>query len=151
VNIRWIREHEAAAVAQLWFDRSGEDPDPANRLQEYSREPIERHLRLDAIHPQAFCLVAEDDGRLVGFLTAALLSHPTMQGSAGELEELYVMPAARRQGVGTALVRRAVEELRRRGARTVRVLADIEDAGHPFWASVEFANDGTRFSLYEAS
>ncbi|WP_320775438.1 GNAT family N-acetyltransferase [Streptomyces sp. CRN 30] len=69
-------------------------------------------------------LVAELDGRVVGYLR---LGHPTGLASNRHVRAVHglaVDDAARGHGIGRALVRGAVEEARRLGARrlTLRVL-----------------------------
>jgi GNAT superfamily N-acetyltransferase len=64
--------------------------------------------------PKVFCEIAELDGRPVGF-ALWFYNFSTFQGRAGlYLEDLYVRPAARRAGVGGALLqhlaRRCVAE-----------------------------------------
>lgn len=83
--------------------------------------PLEPHL--DSLDPPSVqtarreVLVAERDGRVVGF--AAL--------DGGDLRGLFVEPADRRQGIGSALVDSAVHEARRRGL-SLTVLADPQVA-----------------------
>jgi GNAT superfamily N-acetyltransferase len=64
--------------------------------------------------PKVFCEIAEEDGAPVGF-ALWFYNFSTFQGRAGlYLEDLYVRPAARRAGVGGALLqhlaRRCVDE-----------------------------------------
>ena len=74
--------------------------------------------------PEGF-LVAELDGRLVGYIR---LAHPTplaCNAHVRQIQGLAVADEARGRGVGRALVRAAVEEARRCDARriTLRVLS----------------------------
>ena len=81
-------------------------------------------------------LAAEVDGSLVGF--AAL--------DGGELDGLFVEPAMWRRGIGTALVKAAVHEARRRGLSLVTVVA--EPTAQAFYESCGFRVEGdaeTRF------
>ena len=59
------------------------------------------------------CLLAELHGHPVGICVA------TSYGHSGFIGELIVLPQARGQGIGAALLNRAVELLQQRGARTV--------------------------------
>lgn len=75
-------------------------------------------------HSPEDCLVAEVDGQVAGYV---LLGHPTPLASNAHVQQiqgLAVAGTARGRGVGRALIRAAVEEARRRGARriTLRVL-----------------------------
>lgn len=54
-------------------------------------------------HPRRFTLVAERDGRLLGFGTACAPSEAAFEGS-GEIRWLHVAPEAKRMGLGRALM-----------------------------------------------
>ncbi|MFI5682483.1 GNAT family N-acetyltransferase [Streptomyces sp. NPDC051636] len=77
----------------------------------------ERHTAEDT-------LVAELDGRVVGYLRLGLPTPLASNAHVRQIQGLAVAGEARGRGVGRALVRAAVEEARRRGARriTLRVL-----------------------------
>ena len=85
-------------------------------LAVYEREPdavaiMEADLRRDGWGPRPHftCLVAETGGAVVGFA----LYHPiysTWQGRSMYLEDLYVQPAHRGRGLGTALLARVAAE-----------------------------------------
>lgn len=61
--------------------------------------------------------VARVDGEIMGSLTLAVFRIPT--GLRAWIEDVVVDDAARGAGVGAALNRAALDEARRRGARTV--------------------------------
>jgi ribosomal protein S18 acetylase RimI-like enzyme/ribosomal protein S27AE len=85
-------------------------------------------------------LVAERDDELVGFATGAV----TDTGD-GEIEWLFVAPEARGQEVGTTLFEETRDELRSRGAETVRaaVLSENEE-GEQFFEQFGFEQAGSR-------
>lgn len=66
-------------------------------------------------------LVAEEDGRILGFLTFA-----SEFAESAEITWMAVVPDAHRRGVGRALIDVLVDELSRRGVRLllVKTLAD---------------------------
>lgn len=78
--------------------------------------------------PAAETWVAEDDGKLVGFLS--------LLGS--EVGALFVHPSAWHQGIGRALLAKAVEL---RGDLTLRVFAENE-VGRTFYRKVGFIETG---------
>ncbi|WP_328870832.1 GNAT family N-acetyltransferase [Streptomyces sp. NBC_00287] len=74
-------------------------------------------------HPDDY-LVAELHGRLVGYTRLAFPTPLASNAHVRQIQGLAVADEARGLGVGRALIRAAVEEARRRGARrlTLRVL-----------------------------
>ncbi|MDF1800510.1 MAG: GNAT family N-acetyltransferase [Planctomycetota bacterium] len=78
--------------------------------------------------PAAETWVAEDDGKLVGFLS--------LLGS--EVGALFVHPAAWHKGIGRALLAKAVEL---RGDLTLRVFAENE-VGRTFYRKMGFLETG---------
>ena len=83
--------------------------------------------------PDAFALIAESDGEPVGYAMVQLRG-PEETWATGDrvaqLETLTVLPGHRGQGIGSALVERMHEELRRVGAShfVVSVIASNADA-----------------------
>jgi ribosomal protein S18 acetylase RimI-like enzyme len=69
-------------------------------------------------------LVAEIDRRIVGYIRLAFPTELACNAHVRQIQGLAVADEARGHGVGRALIRAAVEEARRRGARrlTLRVL-----------------------------
>jgi GNAT superfamily N-acetyltransferase len=59
--------------------------------------------------------VAEADAALQGYLIVALVLSVEHQGLMGEIDELFVMPQARSQGVGSELLAAAAAALAQRG------------------------------------
>ena len=60
-----------------------------------------------ASHPAAEVLVAERDGALLGFAILFDLPEVVFARSCGQLDDLFVMPEARGQGIARALVTEA--------------------------------------------
>jgi ribosomal protein S18 acetylase RimI-like enzyme len=69
----------------------------------------------------ALVLVAERDGRVAGYVYAALepLSWKELRGPAGFIHDLVVDGTTRGQGLGRALLEAAIEWLKKRGAPRV--------------------------------
>jgi ribosomal protein S18 acetylase RimI-like enzyme len=70
-------------------------------------------------------------------------------GTAGDLGELYVVPAARHMGTSRGLAEAAIARFRQNGARPVwtHVCAENEVA-HRFLTSLGFEGDAVRFTRY---
>ncbi|MFI8836640.1 GNAT family N-acetyltransferase [Streptomyces afghaniensis] len=75
-------------------------------------------------HAPEDCLVAEAGDRLAGYLHLGFPTPVDSNRHVRQIQGLVVSEEARGRGVGRALVRAAVDEARRRGARrlTLRVL-----------------------------
>ncbi|WP_369388774.1 N-acetyltransferase family protein [Streptomyces sp. CG1] len=98
----------------------------------------ERHV------PQDY-LVAEADGRVVGYIRIARATPLASNAHVLQIQGLAVADEARGQGLGRALIRAAAEEARSRGARrlTLRVLGHNAPA-RALYASEGFAVEGVQ-------
>ncbi|WP_052847562.1 GNAT family N-acetyltransferase [Streptomyces avicenniae] len=95
--------------------------------------------RIDA-DPSQHLLVAERDGRTVGTLQLAILYGLSRQGSPRALiEAVRVRADARGAGIGSELIRLAVEEARRQGCALVQLTSDRTRTGaHRFYERLGF-------------
>jgi GNAT superfamily N-acetyltransferase len=99
VEIRRARDEEIEPLTQL-FIRARNEMDYLPPVPDEAALPIAARIRE---HEEVW--VAEDDGRLLGFLG---IEHSTNLG-APVLEKLYVEPAEQNRGVGSALLDKAKE------------------------------------------
>ncbi|MFD9396091.1 GNAT family N-acetyltransferase [Streptomyces sp. NPDC060000] len=78
----------------------------------------------DERHVPEDYLVAELDGRVIGYVRLALPTSLACNAHVRQIQGLAVLDEGRGRGVGRALIRAALEEARRQGARriTLRVL-----------------------------
>jgi GNAT superfamily N-acetyltransferase len=72
-------------------------------------------------------LVAERDGVVVGMVTGQLVVSTSEGGGSVLVEDMVVIDAARRQGVGRLLLRAVETWARDRGATRLQLLADREN------------------------
>lgn len=102
---------------------------PENRAA--IRETIVQRLVTDTL------LVARQDGDVVGFIMFTVESGRYEQDvTTGLVENLYVEPPARREGVGTALLEAAEQRLAAGGATVVQLEAMADnDAARQFYAA----------------
>lgn len=85
--------------------------------------------------------VAEDEGRLLGYVYAALepMSWKELRGPAGFLHDVAVAEEARRTGVASALIDAAIAWLRERGApRVLLWTAAPNDAAQQLFRAAGF-------------
>ncbi|MGI5425332.1 N-acetyltransferase family protein [Streptomyces sp. CA-179760] len=94
-------------------------------------------------HPPEDCLVAEAGDRLAGYVHLGFPTPVEANRHVRQIQGLAVGEHTRGRGVGRALVRAAVDEARRRGARrlTLRVLAH-NVAARGLYESEGFAVEG---------
>ena len=59
--------------------------------------------------------VADEQGMLLGYLAVVLVTSIEHQGLMGEIDEFYLLPAARSRGIGTRLLATAEAALAHRG------------------------------------
>lgn len=123
--VRAATEADVPALLALWDVAAENDARPAD-----SAEAVRRLLARD---PQA-CLVAEDDGRLVGSVVAG------WDGWRAHLYRLAVHPDARRRGIGSLLLAAASERLVALGAtRLDAMVLERNDLGQQIWRAAGYA------------
>jgi GNAT superfamily N-acetyltransferase len=143
--LREATEQDLSAVAQLWqrldsFHRElGFDfPEPTDAAKVWA-EAYRRTLGRFS-----FVWLAEQDGEVVSFLLARIKHTPAFLGgvSVGEISDLYVEERLRGQGIGTGLVKLAIEWLRAKEVHSieVQILAGNE-GGLEFWMEQGFEPD----------
>lgn len=110
-NVRPARPSDAPQLQELNCLFNGEG---------VSDEALTRR-RLSAPGPER-CLVCECGDRLLGFVCAICFPSFCYVDPVGELTELFVRPDERRMGIGQALVRAMIDQLRSEGVVDIRLL-----------------------------
>lgn len=113
--IRSIAEGDADALFGL-VQQLGHAFEPDRAAFETT---FRRYLAGDA--PGAYLMVAEDDGKLVGYVLMTVFPLLATNGPAAQLQEIVVDADARGTDVGTRLVRAVEEECVRHGVRQLTV------------------------------
>ena len=112
-------KHNEVVIRPFEWDDLSSLVDVTNRSVECNQE--DQYVTAEALKerfdapyffPQANCFVAVADGRIVGYCTAELDPRNGRGWGSG-----HVHPDARRQGIGTALLRRADDRHRERAAQ----------------------------------
>ena len=139
-DVRRAQSDDQMTVGDLWVQllREQDELDDRFGVADNARE------RWDNDFPQWLddetyrIYVAEADDEIVGFASAHRWGPPPIYEESSEvyLDELYVRPEDRRQGLGTQLVHAVRDWTDRIGARRLRlnVLA-TNDAALDFWAT----------------
>lgn len=113
---------------QIRFEQTTDIPAVHSVNCEAFESPTEADLAdvLRARAEEVISLVAEEEGDVVGHILFSPVTFPgTAPLRAMALAPMAVRPARQRVGIGSALVRRGLEECRRRGVAAVVVV------GHP--------------------
>lgn len=114
---------DAGDVARLLHDFNTEFDSPIPTVADLERRFTGLLARDDVI----VLLAAGPNSAPIGFAFLTLRPTPYWDGPLAQLEELYVVPALRDRGVGTALLTRAVDEVRDRGAQEMHINVDEVD------------------------
>ena len=106
----------------------------------YSRDEMRMYLALRS----SFCILAEADGKLVGFTIVD--SRPPR---AGYIVTIDVMPEMRRHGVASALLAETEERLRTQGSPGIRLEVAVNNHGAiDFYKRHGFLEIGTKPGYY---
>lgn len=118
--IRKMTIEDYEAVYALWMSCKGMGLND----QDDSRAGIDRFLRRNP----TTCLVAEQDGGIVGVLMAG------QDGRRGYIYHTAVSPSCRCQGIGSALVERVMQALHEEGiSKAALVVFGRNEPGNRFW------------------
>lgn len=97
-------------------------------------QAVPEDLEVDGLDGEAFHLLATWEGRPVG--TARVLP----LGETGKIGRVCVLEAMRGKGIGQALIRAAVEELRTRGFSRAKLGSQVHAI--PFYEALGFTAEG---------
>jgi GNAT superfamily N-acetyltransferase len=84
-------------------------------------------------------LMAWGEGRVIGVAVLAYRLNVSAAGLFASIEDLYVRPESRRQGVGRALLEEAAERCKIRGVSYVEV--QIDDEAAAFYSAMGYEPD----------
>src|SRR6185369_4520734 len=136
-------------AAQLVRQHHGLDPQRFF-LVEPIEKGYERFLAGELRRKGALVLVAEDAGALLGYAYATLepRNWNDLLDACGKLNDVFVDPAARRRGVGHALLEAVRAELTARGApRVVLMSAWRNPEAHAFFEAAGFRRTMVEMTL----
>lgn len=143
-RVRAMRADDIDRVVELW-----NQVDDEWTLSPMAERTIRRNLEATIDNASAFCLVAEEDGRVQGFVTVGFMSHPVMPGRSAEIEELKVDVEHRGKGLGRELLREAVRWIHNAGIRRVRAhLAEDERGAVSLFKELGFEADEIVLNLW---
>lgn len=89
------------------------------------------------------CILAEDAGRVVGFVTVRASKDADASGEVAEMPTLYVAPPEWRRGLGGLLCRAAMERATQLGFRDLTLwVVEINVRARAFYEAFGFEPDG---------
>jgi ribosomal protein S18 acetylase RimI-like enzyme len=117
------------------------------QLSTSSAAPTPAELRAIVADPATTLLMAREEGRVLGMLTLAVFRVPT--GVRAWIEDVVVDDGSRGAGVASALVRAALEQADRQGARTVDLTSRPErEAANRLYMRLGFERRETNVYRY---
>lgn len=131
IEFRPPSEADAERVAAIYIDSWNEGFGHLLGLRSHSQERVER-WRNDLASDETTWTIAELDGRIAGFVGTGPSRDP-IDPMLGELETIAVAPEYWRQGLGIALMMRAVGTLQIRWSAAILWTPANYKAGHSFY------------------
>ena len=143
MNIRLATEEDVPAIGQMWeklaqFHNmldSALPPAARGGGKVYARRLVSR-----LSDSQTHLIVAEDDGRLIGYALAVIIDViPDMfvQENSGFLADIYVEDRYRQRGIGRTMVEAVKSWLRENNIHSFEwYVAEHNTVGQKFWESV---------------
>ena len=124
VRVRPARSEEAAGLAEMANDLN-------DHVGVHGRPFTPERVRADGFGPRAAFtpLIAELDGSVVGYVFFSLGYNTDVAARSMWLHDVFVAPAARRRGVGHALMAAVAAETVRAGAVSLEWAVHTANAG----------------------
>ncbi|HEY8807272.1 MAG TPA: GNAT family N-acetyltransferase [Candidatus Limnocylindria bacterium] len=152
VGIRLVRAGEWEALRELRLRALTDTPDAFSTTMAQARARSEVEWREAArggsVGERQATFVADGPDGLIGMVTA-FLDEPSDSAVGATLIQMWVAPAARRAGVGRALVEALLAWCAQRGARGVRLSVNATlDRPIAFYEALGFQDTGAREPLF---
>ncbi|MBN2458454.1 GNAT family N-acetyltransferase [Candidatus Woesearchaeota archaeon] len=152
LNKSSVKENDIKEVAKLMFElyKRWDEIDPIDKINKRWFCSKRHHDYLKGLLRNKDCihLVAEDKGRIVGYIFAYVEQRQLFLKKVGYISELYVLPGYRGSGLGKALVARVISwfKLHRLAWFTVSTHS-LDEQANTFWQSRKFKEFNKVFKL----
>ena len=103
-----------------------------------------KNLGNDSYHraikqPNHFMLLAEDDKRIIGFITFSIRVVIRYPRPIVEVEEFYVVPDLRREGIGTMLKNKVITYAKKKNCQYIFIASSKDRIpAHKFYKTMNF-------------
>lgn len=118
-SIRQYSYLDEEKVISLWNKCLTRDP--------INSDVFHKKILLDANFKNELCLVAEDEGEIIGFILGMVRKYPYeergLEPERGWISVLFVHPSHRRKGIGTELVERVEKYMKDLGKKNITLAA----------------------------
>jgi len=141
--VRYATPNDAPALLELYRQLSDRSPLPT--LDETVAVIDEM-----ATHPGLHLLVAEIEGEVAGTATIAVIPSITHLAKPwAQIENVVVLDAYRRRGVGKALMDRCADITRAAGGYKMQLISsDVRREAHAFYLAAGFEDEFRGFRMY---
>lgn len=137
MQIRVAKEGDYLAVIELYNDFVESD-----RYSAYTNDSYEKVIN----NPQKVVFVAEDAGKLVGFASFSVRDVIRYPKPIAELDELFVSPDYRNNGIGKLLLEAVEKKSREPGCYRIFIESHYDHkSAHKFYESLDYTNYGYHF------
>ncbi len=131
MEVRQAEPDEAKKITEeLWMPLAREmgEVSDYNELSENAEELSVEHRRekLERENEEQVCLVAEEDGELVGLITAGIMQTPSVfsREEYVKIHDLYVKEEFRREGLATKLFEKVERWAEDKGCEAIELSVD---------------------------
>jgi GNAT superfamily N-acetyltransferase len=145
ISIREWRREDLSVIRLAWLDYCRNEARSDMRLRHNAEAAMMEWLTVRFKQFPRMGFIAEKDGTAAGFLIARVddweSSPPIIEARRiGIIDAVYVSESFRQQGIGSQLIDRAIQAMRKADAVAVETIYDAwNDASTRFWQRAEFA------------
>lgn len=142
IVIRRARERDVSTIVRLWQELQQANTGYDSRLAVKPSAPswYEAFMRLQIEHDNAYVVVAEVDGVVMGYAFGQVMQRPTLaEGDCGYVADLCVASTHRGHGIGRRLFQELRSWFHRVGVRHLEVqVVRNNPASQAFWRKMGF-------------
>ena len=145
ILIRRVIKSDIATVSKLAIELI----DSVKNGEGIARDVLSENSRNALTNPNSYILVAETEGKVIGFISFMTRKTIIHSGLCGLIDELVVFKRYRRKGVGKELINAAVEECRKLRCCEVEVSTEFTNVNaREFYKHCGFEETGVIFEKH---